>query len=69
MFSNKICWSLRDLWNKFFKKTNTKKKQTQHYNKLPEKNSNTEICGEHVRALAQTPITQGRQGQAIKTSS
>lgn len=38
MFSNKICWSLRDLWNKFFKKTNTKKKkQTQHYNKLPEK--------------------------------
>lgn len=26
MFSNKICWSLRDLWNKFFKKTNTKKK-------------------------------------------
>lgn len=34
MFSNKICWSLRDLWNNSFSK---KKTQTQRCNKLPEK--------------------------------
>lgn len=62
MFSNKTCWSLRDLWNNSFsKKTNTKKNQTQHYNKLPEKTvilKSVENTHAHTHTCTNTDYTR-----------